>query len=146
ERHRLDALLGWCELTECRRRPLLEYFGERLARDCGNCDNCLEPPPTWDGTEAAQKLLSAVYRTGQRFGAAHVVDVLRGNATEKIVRNGHDRLSVFDIGADLEAGAWRSVIRQLIVRGYLRVDHAAYGALKLTERSRALLRGEVELK
>ena len=146
ERHRLDALLGWCEVTECRRRPLLEYFGERLDRDCGNCDNCLQPPPTWDGTEAARKLLSAVYRTGQRFGAAHVVDVLRGHATEKISRNGHDRLSVFGVGAELEPNAWRSAIRQLIVQGYLRVDHEAYGALKLTERSRPLLRGEVTLK
>src|SRR5690606_36017270 len=103
-------------------------------------------PPTWDGTEAARKLLSAVYRTGQRFGAAHVVDVLRGNATEKISRNGHDRLSVFGVGAELEPNAWRSVIRQLIVQGYLRVDHEGYGALKLTERSRPLLRGEVALK
>jgi ATP-dependent DNA helicase RecQ len=145
ERHKLDALLGWCEVTECRRRPLLGYFGDSLDEDCGNCDNCLAPPATWDGTEAAQKLLSAVYRTGQRFGAAHVVDVLSGNATEKVTRNGHDKLSVFDIGEEMKPQAWRSVIRQLIVRGYLKVDHDRYGALALTAESRRLLRGEVSL-
>jgi ATP-dependent DNA helicase RecQ len=145
ERRKLDALLGWCEATECRRRPLLDYFGDELAADCGNCDNCLAPPATWDGTEAARMLLSAVYRTGQRFGAAHVVDVLLGNSTEKIVRNGHDQLSVFAIGTELSQAVWRSVIRQLVVQGYLRVDHARYGALALTADSRPLLRGEVEL-
>jgi ATP-dependent DNA helicase RecQ len=145
ERRKLDALLGWCEATECRRRPLLGYFGDELPVDCGNCDNCLAPPSTWDGTEAARKLLSAVYRTGQRFGAAHVVDVLLGNATEKIVRNGHDELSVFEIGTDLSRPVWRSVIRQLVVQGYLRVDHDCYGALVLTAESRPLLRGEVVL-
>jgi ATP-dependent DNA helicase RecQ len=146
ERHKLDALLGWCEVTECRRRPLLSYFGDTLDEGCGNCDNCLAPPATWDGTEAAQKLLSAIYRTGQRFGAAHVVDVLSGNATEKVTRNGHDRLSVFDIGTELSPHAWRSVIRQLIVQGYLKVEHARYGALALTTQSRHLLRGEIALK
>jgi len=146
ERYKLDALLGWCEVTECRRRPLLAYFGDKLEHDCGNCDNCLAPPATWDGTEAAQKLLSTVYRTGQRFGAVHVVDVLLGNPTEKVTRNGHDRLSVFDIGTELSLQAWRSVIRQLIVQGYLRVDHDRYGALALTPESRRLLRGEIELR
>jgi ATP-dependent DNA helicase RecQ len=146
ERHKLDALLGWCEVTECRRRPLLAYFGEALAAGgCGNCDNCLVPPATWDGTEAARKLLSTVYRTGQSFGAAHLVDVLVGNATEKVVRHRHDRLSVFNIGAELAPSAWRSLLRQLVVRGYLRVDHAGYGALVLTEASRPLLRGEQQL-
>jgi ATP-dependent DNA helicase RecQ len=145
ERHRLDALLGWCEVTECRRRPLLSYFGDALDNDCGNCDNCLVPPATWDGTEAAQKLLSAVYRTGQRFGAAHVVDVLSGNATEKVTRNGHDGLSVFDIGTELAPQVWHSVIRQLVVRGFLKVDHDRYGALALTGESRRLLRGEAGL-
>jgi len=143
ERHRLDALLGWCEVTQCRRRPLLAYFGDELGADCGNCDNCLVPPATWDGTEAAQKLLSAVYRTGQRFGAAHVVDVLVGNATDKVTRNGHDQLSVFGIGTDRSANAWRSVIRQLVVQGYLRVDQDRFGALVLTEESRPVLRGEL---
>jgi ATP-dependent DNA helicase RecQ len=146
ERYKLDALLGWCEVTECRRRPLLTYFGEERIADCGNCDNCLQPPVTWDGTEAAQKLLSTVYRTGQTFGAAHVVDVLTGNATEKVARHRHDRLSVFGIGTELSPHAWRSVIRQLIVRGQLQVDHHGFGALKLTEQSRPLLRGEVTLR
>ena len=169
ERHKLDALLGWCETTACRRRPLLEYFGDVLGGNtpggdavgsemsggdvsaetrsgCGNCDNCLTPPETFDGTEAAQKLLSAVYRTGQRFGAAHVVDVLLGNATEKVERNGHDTLSVFGIGTDKTQQAWRSVIRQLVVQGFLRVDHGRYGALVLTDESRPLLRGEVEVR
>jgi ATP-dependent DNA helicase RecQ len=148
ERHKLDALLGWCELTECRRLPLLAYFGERrdAAAPCGNCDNCLAPPATWDGTEAARKLLSAIYRTGQSFGAAHVVDVLVGNATEKVARHRHEGLSVFGIGADLEPTAWRSLIRQLVVRGRLRVDHERFGALALTDASRALLRGEETLR
>jgi ATP-dependent DNA helicase RecQ len=150
ERHKLDALLGWCEVTECRRRPLLTYFGDpdvgaasRRDLDCGNCDNCLSPPATWDGTQASQKLLSTVYRTHQRFGAAHVVDVLTGNATEKVTRNGHDTLSVFNVGSERTPQSWRSVIRQLIVQGYLRVDHDRYGALALTPESRRLLRGEV---
>jgi ATP-dependent DNA helicase RecQ len=146
ERHKLDALLGWCEVTECRRGPLLSYFGEERGERCGNCDNCLAPPATFDGTEAARKLLSCVYRTGQSFGAAHIVDVLLGNATEKVTRHRHDRLSVFKIGTELEAPAWRSLIRQLIVSGYMQVDHAGFGALKLTEASRPLLRGEATIR
>jgi ATP-dependent DNA helicase RecQ len=146
ERQKLDALLGWCEATECRRRSLLKYFGDVLAERCGNCDNCLAPPDTWDATEAAQKLLSAVYRTGQRFGAVHVVDVLVGSSTEKVTRNGHDELSVFDIGGELAPAAWRSVIRQLVVQGYLQVDPERYGALALTQESRALLRGETDVR
>jgi ATP-dependent DNA helicase RecQ len=145
ERRKLDALLGWCEVTECRRRPLLDYFGDALAADCGNCDNCLVPPATWDATEAAQKLLSAVYRTQQRFGAAHIVDVLLGNATEKVERHRHDDLTVFGIGNDLTQNAWRSVIRQLVVRGCLRVDSERYGALVLTAESGSLLRGETRI-
>jgi ATP-dependent DNA helicase RecQ len=145
ERAKLDALLGWCEVTECRRRPLLGYFGEELRTPCGNCDNCLSAPATWDGTEAARKLLSAVYRTGQSFGAAHVIDVLLGQVTEKTARHRHERLTVFGIGTELPAAQWRSLLRQLVVRGYLRVDHEGYGALKLTEASRALLRGETTL-
>jgi ATP-dependent DNA helicase RecQ len=145
ERAKLDALLGWCEVTECRRRPLLGYFGEERLEPCGNCDNCTSPPATWDGTEAARKLLSAVYRTGQTFGAAHVIDVLLGNVTEKTARHRHERLSVFGVGAELPASQWRSLLRQLVVKGYLRVDHEGYGALALTEASRALLRGETTL-
>jgi ATP-dependent DNA helicase RecQ len=146
ERAKLDALLGWCEVTECRRRPLLSYFGEQTSGPCGNCDNCLAPPATWDGTEAARKLLSAVYRTGQRFGAAHVIDVLLGNATEKVQRHRHEQLSVFGIGTELAAPAWRSLLRQLLVRGYMNVDHEGFGALMLTDASRALLRGETMLR
>jgi ATP-dependent DNA helicase RecQ len=146
DRDKLNALLGWCEATACRRRPLLAYFGDELSQDCGNCDNCLAPPATWDGTEAARKLLSAVYRTGQRFGAAHVIDVLLGKTTDKIVQHGHDRQPVYGIGTELGAPAWRSVVRQLVVQGYLYSDQSRFGALVLTEESRPLLRGEVELR
>jgi ATP-dependent DNA helicase RecQ len=146
ERQKLDTLLGWCEVTSCRRRPLLEYFGDRLDTDCGNCDVCLQPPKTWDGTVAAQKLLSTVYRSGQRFGAAHVVDVLMGKRTDKVAQNRHDGLSVFGIGTELDASAWRSVIRQLVVLGYVRVDPERFGALVLTDRSRPVLRGEAVVR
>jgi ATP-dependent DNA helicase RecQ len=146
ERAKLDALLGWCEVTGCRRRPLLAYFGEELAADCGNCDNCLQPPVTRDGTEDAQKLLSAVYRTGQRFGAAHVVDVLMGKETDKVLDNRHHDLTVFGLGADRPAASWRSAVRQLVVQGYLRADPERYGALVLTEASRGLLRGEQTIR
>ena len=143
---KLDALLGWCEVTGCRRRPLLAYFGDSQDEDCGNCDGCLTPANTWDGTEAAQKLLSAVYRTGQRFGAAHLVDVLLGKETDKVLQHGHDQLSVFGIGKDLVATTWRSVARQLIVAGYLRSDAARFGALVLTDTSRGVLRGTTALQ
>ena len=142
ERQKLDTLLGWCEVTSCRRAPLLAYFGEQPEAECGNCDNCQQPPVTRDGTEDAQKLLSAVYRTGQRFGAAHVVDVLLGKDTDKIKQHGHANLSVFGIGATKSAQAWRSAIRQLVVRGLLRVNAERFGALTLTEASRGVLRGE----
>jgi len=142
ERYKLDALLGWCETLGCRRRGLLEYFGDTLEDDCGNCDGCLEPVRSWDGLETARKLLSAVYRTGQRFGAAHVVDVLTGKPTDKVLQYGHNDLSVFGIGDDLSAQRWRSVVRQLIVMGYLHADAERYGALVLTPNSRAVLRGE----
>ena len=146
ERYKLDSLLGWCEVTGCRRRPLLAYFGDTLVEDCGNCDGCLVPVVTWDGTEAAQKLLSAVYRTGQRFGAAYIVDVLLGKATDKIEQNGHDQLSVFGIGKDKASATWRSVTRQLVVAGHLRADAERYGALVLTDTSRGVLRGETPLQ
>ena len=145
ERAKLDALLGWCEVVECRRRPLLAYFGEKLGDDCGNCDVCLKPPELFDGTEPARKILSTVYRTGQRFGAMHVIDVVIGKNTDKVRSNRHDALSVFGIGTELDAQQWRSVLRQLLVQGYLSVDTGGYGALQLTEQSRALLRGDVEL-
>jgi ATP-dependent DNA helicase RecQ len=138
---KLDALLGLCETAQCRRVRLLQYFGERTG-PCGNCDNCLAPPLTWDATLAAQKALSAIYRTGQRFGAVHVIDVLRGKETERVLQWGHDRLGVFGIGADLDQAAWRDVFRQLVALGLVQVDHAAYGALKLTAASRPVLKGE----
>ncbi len=138
---KLDALLGLCETAGCRRVRLLEYFGEASA-PCGNCDTCLEPPRTWDATEAAQKALSCIYRTGQRFGVVHLIDVLRGRATERTAQWGHDRLPVFGVGAELDEAAWRNVFRQLVALGYAEPDHAAYGALRLTEASRAVLKGE----
>lgn len=146
ERSKLDALLGWCECTGCRRRPLLAYFGDELVEDCENCDGCLTPVETWDGTEAARKLLSAVYRSGQRFGTAHVVDVLRGKSTDKVQQHGHESLSVFGIGSDIAPQIWRSVVRQLIVRGFLRADAERFGALVLTAESRELLRGETTIR
>jgi ATP-dependent DNA helicase RecQ len=145
EGFKLDALLGWCEVTGCRRRPLLAYFGDTQDEDCGNCDGCLTPANTWDGGEAAQKFLSAVYRTEQRFGAAHLVDVLLGKETDKVLQHGHDRLSVFGIGKELPATTWRSVARQLVVAGHLRADAARFGALVLTETSRGVLRGTTPL-
>jgi ATP-dependent DNA helicase RecQ len=145
DRAKLDALLGWCEVTRCRRQSLLKYFGDELEKDCGNCDVCLSPPEVFDGTEVARKVLSAVYRTGQRFGAAHVIDVLLGKDTDKVRQHGHDTLGVFGIGAELAHQQWRSVLRQLVVLGLLTVDSAGYGALRLSEKSRPLLRGEMNL-
>jgi ATP-dependent DNA helicase RecQ len=144
---KLDALLGLCETAQCRRVRLLAYFGE-VGAPCGNCDTCLAPPETWDATLAAQKALSAIYRTGQRFGAVHVVDVLRGKETERVSRCRHQQLGVFGLGTDLDEMAWRDVIRQLVVLGLVEVDHAAFGALRLTPASRAVLKGEqrVELR
>ena len=138
---KLDALVGLAEAASCRRVALLAYFGE-ASQPCGNCDVCLDPPVLWDGTEAAQKALSAVYRTGQRFGAGHVIDVLLGKATDKVEKFGHGQLSVFGVGANLDDKRWRAVLRQLVVRGLLEVDHAAYGALKLTQAARPVLKGE----
>ncbi|MCB1676132.1 MAG: RecQ family ATP-dependent DNA helicase, partial [Halioglobus sp.] len=142
EQHRLNAMLGLCEITTCRRQSLLAYFGETLAAACGNCDNCLTPVATWDGTEASRMALSAVYRTGQRFGVNHLIDVLRGAATDKIAQCSHQHLPTYGVGRALDAGQWRSVFRQLVARGYLSVDVESYGALRLEEKCRALLRGE----
>jgi ATP-dependent DNA helicase RecQ len=138
---KLDALLGLCETAQCRRGRLLSYFGEASA-PCGNCDTCLDPPQTWDATVAAQKALSAIYRTGQRFGAVHVIDVLRGKDTERVQRWDHHRLGVFGVGAELDEQEWRDVFRQLVALGYAEVDHGAYGALRLTPASRAVLKGD----
>jgi len=141
ERRKLDALVGYCESTACRRQTLLGWFGEAHPGRCGNCDNCLSLPETWDGTEAARKALSCVYRTGQRFGAAHLTDVLRGAATARIRQFGHDQVSTYGIGADIDARQWRSVYRQLVAAGLLMVDLEGHGALRLTADSAAVLKG-----
>jgi ATP-dependent DNA helicase RecQ len=148
ERRKLDALLGYCETARCRRATLLANFGEAHPGHCGHCDNCLSPPECFDGTEAAQKALSAVYRTGQRFGAAHIVDVLRGKRSERMSEYGHDRLPTFGVGADLDERAWRSVLRQLVAARALEVDIDGYGGLRLGPEARPLLRGErrIELR
>jgi ATP-dependent DNA helicase RecQ len=138
---KLDALLGLCETAGCRRVRLLAYFGEH-GEPCGNCDNCLAPPRTQDATQAARKALSCAFRTGQRFGAGHLIDVLRGRETERTRRWGHEALSVWGIGDDLDESGWRSLFRQLVALGLLRVDHEAHGALLLTEAARPVLRGE----
>ncbi|MFO1322692.1 MAG: DNA helicase RecQ [Burkholderiales bacterium] len=138
---KLDALLGLCETAGCRRVRLLDYFGE-ASEPCGNCDTCLAPPETFDATAHAQKALSAIYRTGQRFGAVHLIDVLRGKPGERVSRWDHDRLSVFGIGADVDEATWRIVFRQLVALGLASVDHEAYGALRLTQASRPVLKGE----
>ncbi|MGN6223449.1 DNA helicase RecQ [Pseudoxanthomonas sp.] len=145
ERRKLDQLLGYCESMQCRRQVLLASFGETYPQECGNCDNCLHPAATWDATEAAQKALSCVYRSGQRFGVNHIIDVLRGSESEKIRQCGHDQLTTYGIGRDLDAGGWRSVFRQLVSSGLLEVDAEGYGSLRLTEASRAVLRGERRL-
>jgi len=145
ERHKLDAMLGFSELTTCRRQALLHYFDDHLDEPCGNCDTCLEPPETWDASVAAQKALSCVHRTGQRFGVNYVVGVLLGKKDERMQRFGHDQISTFGIGTELEQNEWRNVFRQLISRGLLNVDMQAYGGLHLTESSRPVLRGEQAL-
>jgi ATP-dependent DNA helicase RecQ len=139
---KLDALVGLAESADCRRVRLLAYFGESSAA-CGNCDVCAHPPRVWEGTEAAQKALSCIYRTGQRFGAGHVIDVLRGQLTERVQRFHHDELTTWKIGADRSDRQWRAVFRQLVAKGYLETDSDGYGALKLTESARDLLKGQV---
>lgn len=142
EKRKLDALLGFCETTRCRRQVVLDYFGEKTADPCGNCDCCLEPIATFEGTELAQKALSCVYRSGQSFGVSHVIDLLLGVSSEKATRFGHEALSTFGIGTEVAKDEWRSLFRQLIAWGYLFVDHGSYGALKLTPEARPVLRGE----
>ena len=139
---KLDAMLALCEMTDCRRQALLAYFDESLAEPCGNCDNCLSPPTTWDGTQAAQKALSCVYRTGQRFGVTYLVDVLAGTDNERIKNYGHDKVSTYGIGNDISKTTWRSIYRQLIARGYLQVDHEGFGSLTLADKCRPVLKGE----
>jgi ATP-dependent DNA helicase RecQ len=144
ERQKLDAMLAYCESAQCRRVVLLNYFGESAA-PCGNCDVCLEPPQVWDGTVAAQKAMSAALRTGQRFGAGHLIDILRGKATDKVRQFGHDSLPTFGVGAEVDDMGWRSVFRQLLAAGLLEADASAYGALKLTDLARPVLKGESTL-
>ena len=141
EHKRLDALLGYCEAPACRRMALLDYFGEEIEA-CGNCDACLDPAGRADGTEDAQKILSAVHRSGERFGAAHVIDILCGAQTDKITRTGHHRLPTFGAGAARGKNEWRSLIRQMVATGFLRLDIAGYGGLAITGKGRALLRGD----
>ena len=143
ERHKLNALLGFCETATCRRQVLLGYFGEREHPPCGNCDNCLKPARVWDGLVAAQKALSAVFRTGQRFGVAHLVDVLRGQMTERVRQFGHDRLKTFGVGSELDKKEWQSVFRQLVAQGHLDVDVEGHGGLHLGETAPAVLKGEL---
>ena len=143
QHHKLNALFGYCETTDCRRKVILNYFGDTMEGDtCDNCDNCLHPVDTWDGTVAAQKVLSCIARTEQRFGAGHVTDVLCGADTQKIRRFGHDDVSTCGIGEERSKKAWKSIIRQLAAKGMIQVDISGYGALKLTEACRPVLRGE----
>ena len=143
---KLEALVGLAETASCRRSRLLGYFGETLKpAKCGNCDNCLSPPRLRDGKVIAQKLLSCAYRTGQRFGAMHLIDVLVGRMTERVKQFGHDKLSVFGIGRELNEKQWRAALRQLVAMGYLQPDSEAFGALKLTETARGVLKGGTEV-
>ena len=145
ERQKLDALLGFCESTACRHQTLLRYFGEQHAGSCSQCDNCLSPVDTWDATQAAQMALSAVYRTGQRFGVVHLIDVLLGKTNIKVSQFNHQQLSVFGVGKNMPSAQWSSVFRQLVAGGYLESDIQAYGGLKLTEAARPVLKGAVEV-
>ncbi|WGI24980.1 DNA helicase RecQ [Halomonas alkaliantarctica] len=145
EQQKLDAMLGLCEIISCRRQALLHYFGDQLDAPCGNCDNCLTPPETWEATVAAQKALSCVYRTEQRFGVTYLVDVLLGKSNERINRFGHDRLSTFGIGKDLATSEWKALFRQLIASGFLSVDMEGHGGIKLTASAKPVLRGEQTL-
>ena len=146
ERQRLTAMLGFCEMSGCRRQALLNYFGEQREEKCGNCDLCVEPVATWDATEAARMALSNVYRTGQRYGVTHLVDVLLGRPNKRVTELGHQQLSTFGVGKGLSQPIWRSVYRQLVARGYVTVASETYGSLLLTEKSKPLLRGEEQLE
>lgn len=146
EQQRLNAMLGLCEITSCRRQALLSYFGENDHQTCGNCDTCLNPVATFDGTLVAQKALSTCFRSGQRFGVNHLIDILLGKETSKVKQFDHQQLSTFGIGKELEDQRWRSVFRQLTARSYVRVDHDRFGALVLTDKCRGVLRGEETLE
>jgi ATP-dependent DNA helicase RecQ len=145
ERRKLDALVGFCASARCRRQMLLDYFGEKLPEPCGNCDTCLNPATTFDGTIAAQKALSSVIRTGQRFGAAHLTDVLTGAKTERIRQFGHDQLPTYGVGKEFTREQWRTIFRQLVAHGYLVTDMEGHGGLHLgpEEMCRPVLHGAV---
>ncbi|MDX1506230.1 MAG: RecQ family ATP-dependent DNA helicase, partial [Spongiibacter sp.] len=145
ERHKLDAMLGLCELNTCRRQALLQYFGDSLDKPCGNCDNCLTPPETWDATVAAQKALSCVYRSGQRFGVNYLVDILLGKSSDRVQQFGHDKITTFGIGKELSSNEWKALYRQLIARRLLTVDLDGHGSVLLTEEARPVLRGEQQV-
>lgn len=146
ERAKLNALLAICETPGCRRQAILAHFGEAHAGGCGNCDTCLKPVETWDGTDAAIKALAAIYRTGERFGAGHLIDVLLGNENEKTARFGHVDMPVFGAGKDIPAKTWQSVYRQLLAAGLVSVDHGAFGALRLEPEARAVFKREREVR
>ncbi|MBF0107922.1 MAG: DNA helicase RecQ [Magnetococcales bacterium] len=138
---KLESMIGYCETVHCRRRVVLGYFGDDAPENCNNCDTCLDPVATWDGLVVAQKALSCVFRTGQKFGVSHLVDVLTGKKNEKVLRFGHDKVSTFGIGKELNASQWRSVFRQLLAGKYLEIDFEGHGSLRLCESSRPILRG-----
>jgi ATP-dependent DNA helicase RecQ len=146
EHHKLDAMLALCEETRCRRQALLKYFDEDLPNPCGHCDNCVDGVQTWDATEPARQALSAVFRTGQRYGVGHLVDVLLGKDNEKIRSFGHEKLAVWGVGKGRAEGEWRTLFRQLVARGLADIDLEGYGGLRLSETCRPLLRGEVSLE
>ncbi|MBV1900024.1 MAG: DNA helicase RecQ [Cycloclasticus sp.] len=145
EHNKLESMLGLCELIACRRQALLGYFDERLEQPCGACDNCTTPPEKWDGSEAAQKILSSIYRTGQRFGVNYIIDVLMGKADDRIRQNQHEQLSTFGIGKEFSTMEWRTIFRQLIALGFINVEAESHGSLTLTEKCRPVLRGEQKL-
>ncbi|QKE63897.1 DNA helicase RecQ [Aquipseudomonas campi] len=146
EQHKLDAMLALCEETRCRRQALLAYFDEELPQPCGHCDNCIDGVQTWDATEPARQALSAIYRSGQRYGVGHLVDILLGRENDKIRAPGHQHLTVFGMGKALNEGEWRTLFRQLVARGLADVDLDGYGGLRLSDTCRPLLRGEVSLQ
>ena len=146
EQIKLNAMLGFCELTTCRRHALLAYFDEPSSEQCGNCDTCLTPVETWDGTEVSRKALSVIYRTGQRFGVSHLVDVLLGTGTDKVLQFDHHQLPIYGVGGELAAKEWQSVFRQLVARGYASADADRFGGLVLTEKCRPLLKGEESIQ
>ncbi|MDF1830669.1 RQC domain-containing protein, partial [Cycloclasticus pugetii] len=145
EHNKLESMLGLCELIACRRQALLGYFDEHLEQPCGACDNCTTPPEKWDGSEAAQKILSSIYRTGQRFGVNYIIDVLMGKADDRIRQNQHEQLSTFGIGKEFSTMEWRTIFRQLIALGFINVEAESHGSLTLTEKCRPVLRGEQKL-